>query len=96
MGVDMLISEAYSGKDLQNFRTLLQELLSNGILSVNEALSLINFELSKKVTYYELPTTKMEITKCPHCGYKLIMAKVDGVLINSCKKCRWSSLVENK
>lgn len=65
-------------------------------MSINEALNLITTELNKRAADNELPTPKMKITKCPHCGYKLIMAKVDGVLINSCKKCRWSALVENK
>jgi len=90
----MLSLDAFSGRDLQHMRMLLQQMIEDGV-SVSDALSAVNKQMSVRMEVVTEPPAK-HTAVCPSCRSPLILLKVDGLPLIICKKCRWSAIMEDK
>jgi len=91
----MLISEAYTGRDLQHMQMLLKQMVSESV-SAADALLAINRELSNRMTAPQAnPISSVhEKAVCPTCGSLLRpAAPIEGLIRMGCTKCRYSKII---
>lgn len=93
---------AYAVRDLQNFQFFLARMEAAGIplptarQAVTEAVAEYARAVSKRRhRAVEVPTEPVvPLEYCPECGDISTRLLVDEVVIQACKSCRWSALVE--
>lgn len=92
----MLNLEAFSGRDLQHMRMLLQQMINDSV-SATDALSAVNRELSNRMTATPQSDTLSPIlgmAVCPACGSLLRpAAPIEGLIRMGCSKCRYSKII---
>jgi len=97
--------DAFSSGNLQTIKVFLNLAVENGVSDVSELSRLISEKLERDRQAFlvehpepqELPPSdkllKVNRTPCPECGNPTQRMLVDGNIILSCKKCRWSTLI---
>lgn len=91
----MLNLGAFSGRDLQHMRTILQKMIDDEV-SVADALMGINSALSIRMTTIVTGHDRSSLGKsvCPFCGSLLSpAAPIEGLVRMGCQKCRYSKII---
>jgi hypothetical protein len=98
----MKIFKAFTYANLQMFRHVLQGLEIGGVTSINRARELIDQEMREQTAFnkdYRSRKVSAHFPKgkgklCPECSSVTHIMEVENLLIRSCRKCRWSELLE--
>jgi len=89
-----MIFDAYSGKDLHNFISILQQFKHDGINDVHTMTKAVSDYLDTSILNQQKTVVSRKTEKsCPHCGSAMSCGMViDGLEINGCRNCRYSEI----
>ncbi len=97
----MIKFDAYSGKDLQQFMSMLNQCETNGVTEIRFVRQKIHEfitsgAIAQRITFRK--EKKLSREKCPECGngYLNPIQNEEKLNIVGCSKCRYSKILEDK
>lgn len=99
MGVLMPVINSMSLAQLQTTKHFLQEMEADGIRTLSEARAVVAAEearqhAGRRRQKRDVVRPEEKQSLCPECGHATGLTVADGLLIRTCRKCRWSAPIE--
>lgn len=94
----MLKLDVYTPKDLQNFKSILDQCNKSGIILISKLYDIINenLQINESVPYAQIDKKEFDIITCPECEKDVLtpVLNSENLRILGCRKCRFSMVLE--